>query len=531
MSFVPASFVLFLIEERVSKAKHLQFVSGMKPITYWLGNFAWDMVRDGDRDGGTGWDLCLSKLLPLCPCSWSITPLMYPASFLFSIPSTAYVALTCINLFIGINGSVATFVLELFVDQVSPGAASDPLPISMGLAPAPPLLFLLCVPWGRTLAAGLQPLPSPRCFWWVMGGSRPHPRSALQVYRCRKAPAVDRLCVAVPPGEVSTGQAEGWTNGPMGRDGAAGNPALHPQCFGLLGVNGAGKTSTFKMLTGDTEVTLGEAWLKGHSVLTDPQSVRQHMGYCPQFDAITDLLTGREHLEFYSRLRGVPEEEIPRVWPIPRQDANGAGAARRPLLAPTRPLSQDEPTTGMDPRARRFLWDRILSVVREGRSVVLTSHSMEECEALCTRMAIMVNGRFRCLGSVQHLKSRFGDGYTVVVRVGGPDLAPVESLMQRRFPGIVLKERHGRLLQFHLPSRAGSLASIFSVLAAHRGPCRIQDYSVSQTTLDQVMGDAGHEDGRVFPLWYLNLSHFIFFISWRVITGELFPDLSSATVL
>ncbi|NXT21650.1 ABCA1 protein, partial [Syrrhaptes paradoxus] len=140
----------------------------------------------------------------------------------------------------------------------------------------------------------------------------------------------------------------------------------------------------------------------------------------------------------------------------------------------------------MDPRARRFLWDCILGVIREGRSVVLTSHSMEECEALCTRMAIMVNGRFRCLGSVQHLKNRFGDGYTVVVRAGSPGPAAVQSLMQSRFPGIVLQERHGGLLQFQLPPHAGSLASVFSVLAAHRGPCHIQDYSVSQTTLDQV---------------------------------------------
>ena len=81
----------------------------------------------------------------------------------------------------------------------------------------------------------------------------------------------------------------------------------------------------------------------------------------------------------------------------------------------------------------------------------------------------------------------------MVVRVGGPGPAPVESLMQRCFPGIVLKERHGGLLQYQLPSRAGSLASVFSVLAAHRGPCHIEDYSVSQTTLDQVTGDAGHE--------------------------------------
>ncbi len=67
---------------------------------------------------------------------------------------------------------------------------------------------------------------------------------------------------------------------------------------------------------------------------------------------------------------------------------------------------QDEPTTGMDPKARRFLWNCINDVKKDGRSVILTSHSMEECEALCSRIAIMVNGHFKCLGSVQHLKNR-----------------------------------------------------------------------------------------------------------------------------
>lgn len=65
---------------------------------------------------------------------------------------------------------------------------------------------------------------------------------------------------------------------------------------------------------------------------------------------------------------------------------------------------QDEPTTGMDPHSRRFLWNSIMSVIQAGRAVVLTSHSMEECEALCTRLAIMVNGTFQCLGTIQHLK-------------------------------------------------------------------------------------------------------------------------------
>ncbi|KAM7026022.1 phospholipid-transporting ATPase ABCA7 [Acridotheres tristis] len=551
MSFVPASFVVFLIEERVSKAKHLQFVSGMKPITYWLGNFAWDMCNYlvpallviliflcFQQESYVSSANLPSLVLLLLLYGWSITPLMYPASFLFSIPSTAYVALTCINLFIGINGSVATFVLELFVDQnlndinrvlkkvflifphfclgrglidmVKNQAMADAFerfgdkrfvsPLSWDLAGKNMFamaiegiiffLFTLLLQYHRFfLRLGPRALELPSLGdedrdvareRARVGSITPHGHLLLlkdltKVYRRRKAPAVDRLCVAIPPGE----------------------------CFGLLGVNGAGKTSTFKMLTGDTEVTLGEAWLKGHSVLTDLQSVHQHMGYCPQFDAITDLLTGREHLEFYSRLRGIPEEETPRVaqWGItalglgPHADRPAgkySGGNKRKLSTAIALLGcppvvfLDEPTTGMDPQARRFLWERILGVIRDGRSVVLTSHSMEECEALCTRMAIMVNGRFRCLGSVQHLKNRFGDGYTVVVRVGGPGPTAVQTLLQQHFPGIVLREQHGGLLQYHLPARVTSLATVFSLLATHRGPCHIEDYSVSQTTLDQV---------------------------------------------
>lgn len=86
---------------------------------------------------------------------------------------------------------------------------------------------------------------------------------------------------------------------------------------------------------------------------------------------------------------------------------------------------------------------------------------------------------------------RFGDGYTVVVRVGGPGPAAVQTLLQQHFPGIVLREQHGGLLQYHLPARVTSLATVFSLLATHRGPCHIEDYSVSQTTLDQVTGEAG----------------------------------------
>ncbi|PWA27102.1 hypothetical protein CCH79_00011695 [Gambusia affinis] len=275
-------------------------------------------------------------------------------------------------------------------------------------------------------------------------------------------------------------------------------------------------------------------------IRTEMGLVHQNMGYCPQFDAIDDLLTGQEHLEFYARLRGVPEGEVAMVaeWGIQKlgliKYANKSagtysGGNKRKLSTAmaligcppvvflacvghpdqTRGIcrirflrevwnetsqsedchsNRDEPTTGMDPKARRFLWDCILSVIKEGRSVILTSHSMEECEALCTRMAIMVNGRFKCLGSIQHLKSRFGDGYTVIVRVGGspPALQPVEEFVQLTFPESILKEKHHNTLQYQLPYTQGALANIFSQFTSNQQRLGVEDYSVSQTTLDQV---------------------------------------------
>ena len=127
LSFIPASFVLFLINERSSKAKHLQFVSGVHPVMYWLSNYAWDMVNylfsmvciliiflAFNEKAFTSSDNFPVLFLLLLFYGWSIIPMMYPSSYIFSVPSTAYVALVCINIFIGINGTVATFILELF---------------------------------------------------------------------------------------------------------------------------------------------------------------------------------------------------------------------------------------------------------------------------------------------------------------------------------------------------------------------------------------------------------------------------------
>uniref|UniRef100_A0A671RZX9 P-type phospholipid transporter n=1 Tax=Sinocyclocheilus anshuiensis TaxID=1608454 RepID=A0A671RZX9_9TELE len=551
MSFVPASFVVFLIQERVNKAKHMQFISGVQPFLYWLANFVWDMcnyivpatlviiifVCFQQEAYVSSTNLPVLALLLLL-YGWSITPLMYPASFFFKIPSTAYVVLTSVNILIGINGSVSTFVLELFetlnelwlfllinvflifphfclgrglIDMVKNQAMADALerfgenrfrsPLAWDMvgknlfAMAVEGVIFFCITVliqyrfcvkARPVSTKLKPIGEEdedvaRERQRILSGGGHTDilelKQLTKVYKQKQKPAVDRLCVGIPPGE----------------------------CFGLLGVNGAGKTSTFKMLTGDSVVTSGEAYLAGKSVLTEIDEVHQNMGYCPQFDAISDLLTGREHLEFYAILRGIPEKEVCEVadWGIRKlglmkyvDKAAGSysgGNMRKlstamALIGGPPVVFLDEPTTGMDPKARRALWNCILSIIKEGRSVVLTSHSMEECEALCTRMAIMVNGRFRCLGSVQHLKNKFGDGYTIILRVAGadPQLQPVMEFIERELPGSTLKEKHRNMLQYQLPSSLTSLARIFNILSKNKEQLHIEDYSVSQTTLDQV---------------------------------------------
>uniref|UniRef100_A0A4W5PEW0 P-type phospholipid transporter n=1 Tax=Hucho hucho TaxID=62062 RepID=A0A4W5PEW0_9TELE len=552
MSFVPASFVVFLIQERVSKAKHMQFISGVQPLLYWTANFIWDMcnyivpatlviiifVCFQQKAYVSSTNLPVLALLLLL-YGWSITPLMYPASFFFKIPSTAYVVLTSVNILIGINGSISTFVMELFgdneigginnilknvllifphfclgrglIDMVKNQAMADalerfgenrfrsPLEWDMvgknlfAMAVEGVVFFIITVLFQYrfcikpiNLHTKLPPVGEEdedvarerqRIVNGLGHGDILELRQLTKVYKRKQKPVVDRLCVGIPPGE----------------------------CFGLLGVNGAGKTTTFKMLTGDSMVTSGEAFLAGKSILREIDEVHQNMGYCPQFDAVNELLTGREHLEFYAVLRGVPEKEVCEVaeWGIRKlglvkyvDKAAGSysgGNMRKlstamALIGGPPVVFLDEPTTGMDPKARRALWNCIHSVIKEGRSVVLTSHSMEECEALCTRMAIMVNGRFRCLGSVQHLKNRFGDGYTIILRVAGadPDLPPVMKFIESELPGSTLKEKHRNMLQYQLPSSLTSLAHIFRILAKNKDLLRIEDYSVSQTTLDQV---------------------------------------------
>ncbi|XP_040443957.1 ATP-binding cassette sub-family A member 13 isoform X2 [Falco naumanni] len=281
------------------------------------------------------------------------------------------------------------------------------------------------------------------------------------------------------------------------------------ECFGLLGTNGAGKSTTFKMLTGDIIPSAGRAVIRtptgSEMDLLSASSEGILIGYCPQQDALDELLTGWEHLYYYCTLRGVPKQDIHKVAEdlVNQLHFNthadqlvrtySAGTKRKlstavALVGKPQILLLDEPSSGMDPCSKRYLWKTILKEVQDGCAAVLTSHSMEECEALCTRLAIMVNGSFKCLGSPQHIKNRFGNGYSVKVWLNKEISYQRKILdcLQLHFPGTQFKGQHLNLLEYLIPRSQGCLAELFRVLENLKAFPPIKHYSISQTTLEQV---------------------------------------------
>ncbi|KAF4657352.1 (ABC) transporter, partial [Perkinsus chesapeaki] len=220
--------------------------------------------------------------------------------------------------------------------------------------------------------------------------------------------------------------------------------------FGLLGVNGAGKTTTFRMLCGLINPSAGNISLIGRPLLGNVYEVRKNIGYCPQNSPLLEGLTTEEHLILYARIRGVSSSVIKehtadllRILQLERYRQKMAtrlsGGNQRKLCVGIALVGHpslvflDEPTTGVDPDARRRIWD-VIHKIAHGRSkssaVVLTTHSMEEADALCETMVIQVDGQFRCIGSSQEIKSDYGQGFKLWISFTDKPLDSTTELLQ-----------------------------------------------------------------------------------------------------
>ncbi|KAL1771016.1 ATP-binding cassette sub-family A member 12 [Sigmodon hispidus] len=472
-SVTTASFVTYIVREHQTKAKQLQHISGIGVTCYWVTNFIYDMVfylvpvafsigviaifklPAFYSENNLGAVSLLLLLFGYATFSW-----MYLLAGLFHETGMAFITYVCVNLFFGIN-SIVSLSVVYFLSKEKPNDPTLEL-ISETLKRIFLIFPQFCFGYGLIELSQQQAVLD---FLKAYGVEYPNEtfemdklgamfvalvsqgtmffllRLLINEWLIKKLRLFFRKFVSSPIMETVDEDEDVRAERLRVENGATefdlvqlhrltktyqlihkkiiavnnislGIPA--GECFGLLGVNGAGKTTIFKMLTGDIIPSSGNILIRNKSgSLGHMDSHSSLVGYCPQEDALDDLVTVEEHLYFYARVHGIPEKDI----------------------------KEDEPSSGMDPKSKRHLWRIISEEVQNKCSVILTSHSMEECEALCTRLAIMVNGRFQCIGSLQHIKSRFGRGFTVKVHLKNNKVS-MENLtrfMQLHFPKTYLK--------------------------------------------------------------------------------------------
>ncbi|CAK9155595.1 unnamed protein product [Ilex paraguariensis] len=288
---------------------------------------------------------------------------------------------------------------------------------------------------------------------------------------------------------------------------------------------------------GEEYPTDGTAFIFGKDISLNPKAARRQIGYCPQFDALLEFLTVQEHLELYARIKGVPDYKMEDVVmeklvefdllkhaskpsftlsggnkrklsvaiamigdpPIvvmeklvefdllkhaSKPSFTLSGGNKRKLSVAIAMIGDppivilDEPSTGMDPIAKRFMWAVIsrLSTRRGKTAVILTTHSMNEAQALCTRIGIMVGGRLRCIGSPQHLKTRFGNHLELEVKpteVSSEDLENLCEIIQEKL--------------FDIPSHPRSILSDLEVCIGGVDSITSENTSVAEISLSEEM--------------------------------------------
>ena len=300
------------------------------------------------------------------------------------------------------------------------------------------------------------------------------------------------------------------------------------EVFALLGPNGAGKSTCISLIRGDIQPSRhgGDIFVEDVSVIAHRAQARSRLGVCPQFDAM-DTMTVFEHLNFYAHIRGVsdPKHNAHAVMQATgltayadRMAAKLSGGNKRKLslgialMGNPAVLLLDEPSSGMDAASKRVMWKTLASVV-PGRSLVLTTHSMEEADALADRAGIMAS-RMLALGSTDYLRRRHGDSYYVhLVHAAAPhtsdtDMDKLIEWVKKELPHARIEHQtyHGQV-RFEVPSESRfddvasgekpvitdisgkatmSVSKLFASLEAARQELGIEHYSVSRATLDQV---------------------------------------------
>jgi ABC-2 type transport system ATP-binding protein len=272
------------------------------------------------------------------------------------------------------------------------------------------------------------------------------------------------------------------------------------EIFGLLGPNGAGKTTTAGMLTTRVVPTSGQAYLGGIDVAAHPALAKQLSGIVSQQNTLDRQLTVWENLYFHGRLFGMGAKQSRRVadelleqfqlakWAKASVYALSGGMAQRLMVARAifhRPsvLFLDEPTAGLDPQSRLALWDLLGELHRDGQTILLTTHYMEEADRLCERVAIMDHGKVLALDTPAALKQGIGADTVVTVKATG-DTGQLAELLAREVEGVTRSRRLEGGVELHVQGGDRLVPRI--VTAAEHGGFDLVDLSVSEPSLETV---------------------------------------------
>uniref|UniRef100_A0A6I8N8W5 ABC transporter domain-containing protein n=1 Tax=Ornithorhynchus anatinus TaxID=9258 RepID=A0A6I8N8W5_ORNAN len=306
------------------------------------------------------------------------------------------------------------------------------------------------------------------------------------------------------------------------------------EVLGLLGHSGAGKSTLLRMIVGETAPSAGK--VVSGSVRGDKE--RRFPGYCPQAEALWPDFTVREHLEVYAAVKGMTKEdtsaaitryflmvfalELQEHLKVPVKKLS-VGINRKlcfalSMLGNPTVILLDEPSIGMDPKGQQQMWQMILATCKSKENgAILSTHNMAEAEAVCDRVAIVVAGQLRFIGSIQHLKSKFGRDYVLEMKAKQPgQMEALHAEILRLFPQAVRKERYSSLIVYKLPMNdVCPLSSAFLKLEEVKQGFDLENYSLSQSTLEQVFleltmeQDPGDFDEELEPT-----------VKWKLLPSE-----------
>ena len=267
------------------------------------------------------------------------------------------------------------------------------------------------------------------------------------------------------------------------------------ECFGLLGPNGAGKTTTIEICEGLVEADGGDVEILGMRWGTNERELRERLGIALQETQLAEKLTVRETVTLFRSFYGSgrPVADVIRMVQLDEKAASRVGALSGgqkqrlalacALVGDPQLLFLDEPTTGLDPQSRRQLWDLIERLQDEGRTVMLTTHYMDEAERLCNRVAIVDHGRVIALDTPRALIASLGAEHVVTIKLE-PSGSAIEPDDLRAVDGVTSVRRDGEAFELTAKELKRTVPALLGLL--ERRSARLAELQSRSATLEDV---------------------------------------------